>query len=80
MAGSQLSLPLDLARGWHRLAHQLHMGQLLGQSVGVTADAKKLPVDGGWRLGPVGDGFVGPQHGFWALALALSRQLLVQSL
>ena len=48
--------------------HQLHVGQLLGQRVGVTADTQELPVDGGWRLGPVGDGLVGSHQAFWSLA------------
>ena len=64
--------------GWHGPAHQLHVGQLLSQHVGVAADAKKLPVDGGWRLGPVGDGLVGAQQVSWSLAQ--SCQLLVQGL
>lgn len=59
-------------------AHQLHMGQLLSQCVGVTADAEELPVNGGRRLSPVGDGLVGTQQAFWPLAQG--RQLLVQSL
>ena len=54
------------------------MRQLLSQHVGVTADAKELPVDGGWRLGPVGDGLVGAQQAF--RSLAQSCQLLLQSL
>ena len=54
------------------------MGQLLGQSVGVTADTKEFPVDGGGWLGPIGDGLVSAQQALWALAQ--SRQLLVQSL
>lgn len=78
MAGPQLFPALGLARGGPRPAHQLHMGELLGQSVGVTADAEELPVDGGRWLGPVGDGLVGTQKVFWALALC--SQLLVQSL
>ena len=53
---------LGLGGGWHRPAHQLHVRQLLSQHVGVTADAKELPVDGGWRLGPIGDGLVGAQQ------------------
>ena len=78
MASSQLFPALGLARGGPRPAHQLHVGELLGQSVGVTADAEELPMDGGGRLGPVGDGLVGPQQAF--RALALGGQLLVQSL
>ena len=74
-----LSIPgSGLGGGWHRPAHQLHVCQLLSQHVGVTADAKELPVDGGWRLGPVGDGLVGAQQAF--RSLAQSCQLLVQSL
>ena len=69
---------LGLGGGWHRPAHQLHVRQLLSQHVGVTADAKELPVDGGWRLGPIGDGLVGAQQAF--RSLAQSCQLLVQSL
>lgn len=78
MAGSQWFPALGLARGRPGPAHQLHVGQLLGQSVGVTADAEELPVNGGWRLGPVGDGLVGTQQAFWALALG--GEPLVQSL
>lgn len=63
---------------WLGPAHQFHVGQLLGQCVGVAADTKELPVDGGWRLGPVGDGLVGTHQTF--RPLAQSRQLLVKSL
>lgn len=73
---SQMLLALGLGRVWP--AYQLHVGQLLSQRVGVAADAKELPVDGGWWLGPVGDGLVGTQQAFWPLTQ--SCQLLVQSL
>lgn len=73
--GSQSFLALGLGRQWHGSAHQLHVGQLLGQRIGVTTDAEELPMDGGWWLGPVGDGLVGTQQAF--RPLAQSCQLLV---
>lgn len=69
---------LGLSGGQCGPAHQLYVGQLLSQCVGVTADAEELPVDRGWRLVPVGDGLVSAQQAF--RPLAQSRQLLVQSL